>query len=143
MRFIGRYWLFMLLGLGVLAIIVLLLAGKDSPTQAGNEFLVALAKGKVDDLVNDSYYQGSKEDLRKQWEFATTEAGQYYRFLWRVKDERISSPTSASIQLGWVKNVGTPGAYEDNAELPMVKENGRWKVDVKAMSHDLYPALPH
>jgi hypothetical protein len=142
MRFLGKNWLQIVIGLGVFAILVLFFLGRDSPTAVGNEFLVALAKGDVDTLVKDSYYPGSKEELRKQWEFATQEAGVHFRFTWRVKDERQSSDTSASIQLGWTKNAGSPASYEDGTELPMVKDNGTWKVDVRALDHDMYPALP-
>jgi hypothetical protein len=141
-RFIGRNWPVIGIGVGVVFIVVLFFLGKDSPSQVASQFLVALAKGDVDTLVKDSYYQGSEEQLRKEWEFAVKEAGPYYRFVWRIKDERQSTDTAASIQLGWRKNATSPASYEDNTELPMVKDGGRWKVDVRAIDRELYPALP-
>lgn len=128
-----------LLGLAVLG--VLLMFSGDNPMGAASRFMSALAKGDVDTLTKLSYYEGPKDKLREQWEFACKEAGEYYLFRWRVQTARIHGEDRAAV-LTWIERNLGPSSFEEKIDLPMVKEDGAWKVDVRAIYRGMYPALP-
>lgn len=128
--------------MGVLAIGVLLFANQQDPRQVANRFMISLAKGDVNQLCELSYYQGDPEDLKKQWTFATQTAGKHFLFTWQLKDEKVASPTEAAVQMDFTSNALSSGSYSENKELPMVKVDGKWKVDVTAIDRSIYPDLP-
>ncbi len=127
--------------IGILALIVVLVFGGDSPASTTNRFMNALADGDVDTLMSMSYYDGSKESLKEQWEFATKVAGRYYRFRWQVVTVKEPTEKSAAVKLMVERNVGM-GSVPEKMDVPLVRPNGRWLVDVKALHRGLYPALP-
>lgn len=133
-----------LIGLAVVVVFVgiLAFAGRSGPTPSANAFLTALVKGDVDKLTDLSYYQGDRGKLKEQWDFAVHQAGKYYAFTWRVKDEKQSNDTNAAVQIDIVRNVRSGSSYPENSEIPMVKVDGAWKVDVRSLDRDIYPALP-
>lgn len=128
---------------GAIAIISLLFFSKQGPEAVASEFMHALAKGDVDRLVELSYYSsGSKEQLRRKWEFSTQVAGKHLPFTFKIKHTKIADERTASVNMDYIKNTRDPSAYEEAYSLPMVKENGRWLVDVASISRTMYPALP-
>jgi hypothetical protein len=119
-----------------------LLFGSESPQSVGSRFMTALAKGDVDQLAELSYPQERKEDFRKQWDWAVNVAGPHYRFVWKVTGFTQLDEDTASVRMMVARNVMTPGTYEEKFELPMVREDNTWRVDVRAVNREMYPGLP-
>lgn len=126
---------------GVVVLAVLLFLARESPAAAADRFLVALAKGDVNRLMELSYFGGDREELRRQWEFATQEAGKYYRFRYQIRFAKEVGDTAA-VSLEFERDAFSGASFPENRQIPMVRQGGRWKVDVAAMTRDLYPALP-
>lgn len=125
----------------VIALVVLIFMGQKSPAEAGSRFMDALARGDVDGLCKTSYAPGkTPEELRKDWEFATT-VGKHYLFYWTITSSSAVTDDSATVRLAVQRNFG-PGSYDENYGLPLHKVNGEWKVDVSGISREMYPALP-
>ncbi len=138
----GRVNFIMVAGLASIVILFFLLFfTRNSPTNTVGDFLTALAKGNVDQLVELSHYDGNKDDLRKQWEFAVKEAGPHFRFTWKIIGGKESDATHAAVNVQWTKDALGQG-YEKKYEVPCVKVDGSWKVDISAVARDMYPALP-
>lgn len=144
MKVAGRVHWITLLGLvGAVAIIALFLFSKESPEAAANRFLVALAKGDVKTLTDLSYYpDGDKQKLVDQWNFAVNTAGKHYLFRWKTKFGKETDSRFAIVAVGFHRDLTSPTSYEENYQIPMVQDGGRWKVDVRSLSRTMYPALP-
>lgn len=128
---------------GIVAILGLLLFSKGTPSQAASEFMLALAKGDVPKLTELTYMDGdTPEEISKKWEYTTKTAGPHYQFVWKMTGETIADPQTASVKLQMLRNSRSSSAYEENFALPMLNKDGKWKVDVRAISRDLYPGLP-
>lgn len=126
---------------GLILIGIVLFANRESPADATNEFLTALAQGNVNKLMDLSYYQGDKNELRKEWEFATQVAGAHYTFTWSVLQTKTAE-NSANVSINITKNVVKSGSYEEQSAIPLVEHNGQWLVDVRAIDRSIYPDLP-
>ena len=145
MRFAGMRVNLMWLGAAIAVVLaaIFFFAGHGGPTSTAEEFMQDLAKGDVAGLTDISYVRGSdKEALRKAYEFSTQEAGKNYSFMWRVKNESQADPNTASVQLAVIRNARSQASYEENFEIPLVRQNGKWLVDVGGVNALLYPALP-
>lgn len=140
----GRISIVGLLGLlGIIVFIAVLVSGRESLSSVGARFMGALAKGDVDELTKLSYLgTESQEDVRKQWEFACHTAGRYYNFTYQITSSLQADPTSGSVRMQVTKNATDPGSYAEGFQLPLVKVGDEWKVDVKGISREMYPALP-
>lgn len=137
------HWMVLVGLVGILAIAFLLLFSKESASVAAQRFMMALAKGDVETLTKMSSMPGrTEEDIRKQWEFATKEAGPYYRFVWQINRSNDSGPNTSAVVMDVLRNATDAQSYQEKYELPMIKENGVWKVEVSSISRGLYPALP-
>jgi hypothetical protein len=124
--------------------ILILLSGSDSPETAALRFMTALAKGDVDTLTKLTYAGNeSPDDIRKQWDFAENVAGKHYAFLYNITASSRSDENDAAITMDFTKNYGKPGSYNEPVQIPMVRDNGVWKVDVPAVDRTMFPALPH
>lgn len=107
--------------------------------------MTALAKGDVDTLTKMTYLGAntSEDQIRKEWNFACNTAGKHYVFMWRITSSMEQDPGKVgSVQMQVTRNANTPGSYEEGFQLPMLKVNGQWKVDVRGISRQMYPALP-
>ncbi len=103
----------------------------------------ALDAGDVDTLTQMSYLDKDTEaQMREKWEFAVNTAGKYYKFRYEITAARQISEDTAQVTMQLIKDAINPSAYPEKSELPLVKVGDKWKVDVKGMSRDIYPALP-
>lgn len=128
--------------LGVASLIFLVLFNEGSPTDATGQFLNALANGNVDRLMQLSWYDGDRSKLKTEWEFATQVAGKYYAFTWVPITEKDSGD-SASVEINLTQDSRKFGAYAQQTAVPLVKKDGKWLVDVKALDRKMYPDLPN
>jgi hypothetical protein len=143
MRTAGRINLIYLFVVVVVVMVaVVLIFSKQSPAQAGGEFMDALVRGDVNELTDLSYLgQTPTSEVKKEWEFATQVAGKHYNFSWQITASTAMGD-SGSVQLSVFRNFGSAGSYPENFALPMTLVNGQWKVDVANLSRELYPGVP-
>lgn len=126
-----------------LVFLAVLMFGRESLSTVGTRFMTALGRGDVDTLTNMTYLgNSSKEEVRKQWDFAVNVAGKYYNFKYRITSAAANDEKSGAVNMQVIKNSEQPGSYEEVFQLPLVKVNDEWKVDVKGISREMYPALP-
>ncbi len=133
---------------GLAAIIVVLglviLSGRESLNTVGARFMDALARGDADTLTKMTYLgTESPEEVRKQWDFAVGTAGKYYNFTYRILGADQADEKNGSVRLAVTRDATHPGGYEQNYQLPLLKVGDEWKVDVRGISREMYPALPH
>ena len=146
MRQSGRISLLALVVIvGLVLVGFILLFGQESLTSVGARFMTALAKGDVDTLTKMSSLGDEPEDqIRKQWVFACNTAGKHYAFLWRITSSMEQERDKiGSVQMQVTRNAMSPGGYDEGFQLPLIKKDGQWKVDVGSISRQMYPALPH
>lgn len=139
----GRVSLVGLLSVLALGLVVsVLFMSKESLGSVGSRFMSALSKGDVDSLTKMSYTDNKNQgDMRKQWE-TSVKVGKYYNFFWRVLSSTQADANTGSVRVGVTKSPESGSSYEENFALPMIKVGDEWKVDVKAISREMYPALP-
>lgn len=131
----------------VLGVVALLFLGSgQQPETVATEFMSDLARGDVKGLTDLSYVQGmSPDELAKKWDFAVHEAGKYYTFSYQILETSRQDSESAAIKMQVKRHLEHPGLYVDTYELPLVKTaqtGGKWKVDVRELDHDIFPAIP-
>jgi hypothetical protein len=127
----------------VLLVVALLAFSRESIATIGGRFMTALEAGDVDTLTKMSYLGNeSQADMRRQWEFSVNTAGKYYLFSYRIVASRQMDASNASVTMQVLRESNKEGSYEEKFELPLVKVDNDWKVDVKGVSRELYPALP-
>jgi hypothetical protein len=127
----------------VLVVAGLFMFGKDDAGETASAFMTALAKGDVDKLTQLSYYEGtSKEVLRKRWEFTVKRAAPHFMFIWRISAVTHMDEDDAVATLQVIRNAETGQGFEEKFQLPLLKANDEWKVDIRAISRNMYPGLP-
>lgn len=143
MKRAGRaHWLTIAGILSVFVVAGLFFFGKDAATTTAADFMSALAKGDVETLTELSLFPGAtKEELKEKWRYTVKEVGPHYFFAWNIVAVTRSDENNAAARMKVIRNLDR-GGYEENIQLPMVKENGEWKVDVRAINRALYPGLP-
>lgn len=136
------HWLTIVGILSIVLIGVLALFSRDSPAATAGSFMDALGDGDLDKLVDLSYMPGDTPDqVRKKWAF-TLDAGKYYRFTYRITHVAQSDEKTGAATMQVVRNAIAGSSYEEKYQLPLVKVDGKWKVDANSISRGLYPALP-
>ena len=115
----------------------------ESASTAAQRFLVALATADSNTLADMSYFNPPKprDEVKKEWE-KSLEVGKFYRFVWVIKAQSSPVPGRASVQLMFTKDADKGNAYEENFSLDMLKDEGKWKVDVRGLSREMFPAMP-
>lgn len=113
-----------------------------SPASVANDFMIALAKGDAKGLAKLGYMAGMTPEQEEKIWAQTIERGEYYRFGWHIKSASEANEEKASVVMDFMKNADLPGGYPEDFQLPMVKVDGKWKVDVHGIPRELYPALP-
>ena len=140
----GRISVVMLLSLVSLVLVVgIVLFSRESVASVGGRFLNALERHDVDELTKLSSMSGlTNEQIHKKWDQTVNVAGRYFLFAYHDEGANQASDTTASVRARIIKDADKPAAYDEAMELPMVKVGNEWKVDVRGLSHELYPGLP-
>lgn len=135
----------------LLAVIVALVAGVfvfvfllsgEAPESVATKFLAALSKGDPKTLTALSYMGSEPEsNIEQKWQF-TVDVTRYYQFKYLIEGVKQVDPDAANVQVEMMKDANRPGAVPEHFELPMVKINNHWKVDLRALNREIYPALP-
>lgn len=128
---------------GVALVVGIFILGGDSPSSVAGKFMTALSLGNVDQLTELSYLPGEdKSKVSQQWDYAVNVSGKYYRFKFAIRSDRIISDTEAAVSISMWRNYFSGIAYDEKFELPMVKDHGKWLVDVRGINRELFPGLP-
>lgn len=136
-------WITLFLVAVVLAVAAGFVFAQRSPATVGSEFMDALARGDVGKLTDLSKIgDDPKEEVRKKWDFAVNKAGPYYRFLWTVAGAEETKADQALVRVKVQRNVANGGSYDENYQLPLVKTNDGWKVEVGGINREMFPGLP-
>jgi hypothetical protein len=126
----------------VAGVIGLFLLAGESPTGVAGRFLTSLAKGDTKTLASLSYMGDLPPDkVEEAWK-NTYEVSKYWKFAYSISGSNEQDSNNATVKLQWVKGADNPSAFEEKYELPLVKKDGKWLVDVRGISRDMYPALP-
>lgn len=136
-------WIIVALLLVVGAILIVILTSGESPSTAAVSFMRALGKGDVKALADRSYFnpERSRDDIEKDWQ-KTIDLGKYYRFIWRVDSDTRPTPDRATVKMTVMRDVDKGSAYDEPFSLDLIRQNGKWLVDVRSISRQLYPFLP-
>ncbi len=143
MKVRGRASLLLILCVAAALLVVgVLLFSKEGVTTSATRFMSALAQGDVKTLSDNSFMDGvSKEDLTKRWE-KTVKVGEHYMFRWHILSEAQSDDNNASVRVAVMRNANSESSYDENFGLALVKKDGKWLIDVKQLSRQMYPGLP-
>ncbi|MDI9636685.1 hypothetical protein QPK87_09715 [Kamptonema cortianum] len=127
--------------LAIVAVIVILTSGKETPQIRAAIFMNALARGDAETLAKSSYSANkSEEEILAAWKQSVSDS-EFYRFKYEVKGAALASQTEASVRLMVWRNY-SPDGYDEPFQLKMKKVNGEWKVELESLSRAMYPFLP-
>lgn len=144
MRQSGRgNWIVISLVVVAAVIFSVFLFSGESPSVASERFMEALAKGDAEALTDMSYFspERPRDKVLSDWK-KTLEISKYYRFAWITKSSSSPAPGRASVKMEFTRDADKGSAYSEGFSLDLVQKNGKWLVDVKSLSRELYPALP-
>jgi len=140
----GRVNFLAVLGiLGILIIGVFFVIGGESASSVASRFFTALARGDAKALANVSYMPGlAPAEIEKKWEYTTQVVAPHYPFRWEVVNESRADETNAAVTIKMWKNFGDSGSYDERFGVPMVRQDGKWLVDVRGIPRKMFPGLP-
>lgn len=128
--------------LGLIAIpIIMLLLGK-SPEAAAREFMVALTKGDVATLTRMTYLPDPVAPISEQWEEAFSSKARNYVYGWKFESSQKLNDDEAVVKVLIVEFRGPELHEKDVTNLPLVRKDGEWKVDVRSLTRGFFPGLP-
>lgn len=141
LRVAGRiHWLTIAALVGVLAMAAVLLSGGDDAQVRAATFMSALARGDAQKLAESTYVQGKSEaEILEAWK-KTVEDAKYYRFKYRILGIQPTGDSAVVRMHVWRSY--RPGSYEENFQLDLVRQDGKWKVRGNGISREMYPFLP-
>lgn len=115
-----------------------------SPKTVGSQFMSALAAGDAKALTNLSYLEKtSPDEIQKQWEFATGTAAKHYLFYWKIVKANEPDASNASVSVMITRDYTSLASYPEKYDIPLIKQDGKWLVDVRAIDRSMYPAMPY
>lgn len=132
--------------LGVLSLFVFagvfLFSGR-TPTTVASEFMGALGTRDTDTLAKLSYMPGrSQDEIKKEWQYTTETVAKHYRFAFRVLSAKEATETIASVSVHVFRNADMSSTYAEKFELPLLKVDDTWLVDIRGINREMYPGLP-
>jgi hypothetical protein len=124
-------------------VVMALTTGGETPMAVGGKFMSALAAGDAAKLAALSHAEGvSQEELEEQWRYTMDVAAPHFKFTYAIKGESITTDRDAIVWMMYAKDAGSSSAYEERFELPLVKTDEGWRVDVYSLNRDMFPGLP-
>ena len=129
---------------GVVALLALifLMQTTDSAGLRVDKFLTALGKADVNGIMATSTFGDEPaEAVRAKWQ-KCLDRTKYYRFYWQVKLTSTTSPDEGNVTVDMYKDAGNIQTYPSKVQIPVVRINGEWYVDARAIDRESYPALP-
>jgi type II secretory pathway pseudopilin PulG len=140
----ARINLLIVLGLfGLAALVLLLVLLQPSPDDAMRKFMQALASHDVDTLTEMSYLEHPHAPIREQWDLCVNHLAKNYVFLWSYEGLRQPTPDEAVVRMNFTEFLGPEPHQTDSFEVPLVKKDGIWKVDLASLTRKFFPGLPY
>lgn len=126
----------------IILIAGLFFSARESATTVASRFMSALAKQDLDEIVKTSFIgTRTPEETRTAWK-KTFEFSKHYLFEWGISGASQPDDKNATVKLQVKGNADSAASYEEKFDIALRKVNDKWMVDVRAISHDMYPALP-
>ncbi|MBS1717313.1 MAG: hypothetical protein JSS72_06245 [Armatimonadetes bacterium] len=143
MKQAGRVpWILILILAGVAVIGSVFLVNAAGPQPVAVKFMDALAKQDIDKLTELSIIgNDSPEMIHKKWE-ETFKYAKYFKFRYQITDVVIASDNTANAKLTYWDNYMVRATTDKNFQIPMIKQDGKWKVHVGEISREMFPFLP-
>lgn len=144
MKRAGRVnWIVVSLVAIVVVLAALFVLSGEAATSAAARFMTALSRGDAKTLAQMSYFNPKREEseIQAAWE-KTLSIGKHYRFVWMIKAGKSPAPGRSSVTMEVTRDADKGTAYAENFSLDMLQVDGKWKVDIRSISRELYPALP-
>lgn len=129
-------------GLGLIAIIVVMLMIGKSPEEAAREFMTALSKGDVATLTSMSHLPDPEAPIEEQWRDTFENKAKNYVFAWQLQGSEKMSDDEAVVKVLIVEYRGPELHENDITNLPLTKRDGQWKVNLRSLSRLFFPGLP-
>jgi len=147
MRQSGRINIITLLAIvGVVAVVGILFMSGESPSVAGNRFLLALHNRDVDAVAAMSYVDSdtkiTPDQIKDKWAYTLNEATPSYQFVAKVNFSKLIAPEEAIISIEMYKDADSSSSYPELFQIKLIKQDGKWKVDIFDIPRKFYPALP-
>ena len=109
--------------------------------QSATQFMDALSRGDTAKLSELSHIDGNdKAQIKEKWD-KTFRFGKHFKFIWTVKSGRETGADSAVVTLTYWRSPDL-GGYDEKFEVPLIKKDGKWLVEVRGLSRQMFPALP-
>ncbi|MER3462978.1 MAG: hypothetical protein C4342_08440 [Armatimonadota bacterium] len=135
---VGLVGLLIVLGLGGFFVF-----GVQTPEQAMQQFMTALAERDIDRLMETSVLDQPSKPLREQWDFCLNVAAKGLPFAWHIGESRQLSDDRAYVEVFTVEfAVGGAKESDEPYRIPLVRHHGKWKVDLTGVPRDFFPSLP-
>lgn len=142
--------------IGIILVTVAVLAllftlQQSSPEAAAAEFLKALTNRDTQAAARLSHLENPTKPLAEQWDYAFNKAGKHFLFLVsEVGRVQRHSEDRATISVSYYEFTGPAdggdlpvnASSNETYELPMIKVDGQWKVDLSSLTRRFYPYLP-
>jgi hypothetical protein len=128
--------------LGIIVIpIVLFMLGK-SPEAAAKEFMAALAAGDVDTLTEMTYLPDPESDIKEQWQETFETTAKNYVFGWQFGTTEKDRDDRAVVRVIVTEFRGPETHENDQANIPLIRKDDKWMVDMRSLSRTFFPGLP-
>ncbi len=128
--------------LGVIVIPVVLFLLGQSPENAAKEFMTALGTGDVDKLTEMTYLPDPESDIKSQWRHTFENSARNYVFGWKFGTTEKDGTDRAVVRVTITEFRGPEHHENDQANLPLVRIDGKWMVDMRSLSRTFFPGLP-
>lgn len=127
---------------GVITIPIILFMLGQSPEAAAKEFMTALAAGDVNKLTEMTYLPEPEEDINTQWQRTFETTAPNYVFGWELGTTEKDGADRAVVKVTIVEFRGPELHENDIANLPLVRREDKWMVDMRSLSRTFFPGLP-
>lgn len=128
---------------GFLLVLFFVFNSRESAQVAAARFMDALARHDVKGVAGVSYMEGRTPDqVEAAWKHTIIDVGEHYVFSWDINSSVESSSDTAAVRMMFVRDAASGSSYPEKFELPMVRKEGHWKVDVYRIDRRLFPGLP-
>lgn len=127
--------------IGLIAIPIIMLMIGQSPEAAARDFMNALTKHDVQRLTQMSYLPDADPPLEQQWKLAFERAPNYV-FGWQMEGSDKLGPDQAVVKILVIELRGPQLHENPTVNMPMVRRDGEWKVDLRSLTREFFPALP-
>lgn len=135
-------WVIIASLVSVLVLVAVLVSASKGPGGAATEFMTGLSYADAAKLARVSAIgQDDEATRRAKWQ-QTLARGKHYLFVWKMLETVNTGKDRAVAKVLIVRNATLPNAFDEKVEIPLVKKDEGWKVDVAGINREIFPALP-